>query len=62
MPDGTCYGVGRQALDDLFYLCTMRTRMWQQQPDAQKKRDVKQLLVSRHVVGLQLSLTNNAWD
>jgi hypothetical protein len=45
MPNGSNYSVGPQALINFNSLCSRRTLAWQEQPDAEKKRDAKALLV-----------------
>jgi hypothetical protein len=50
MPNGTHYTVEPRALTDFRYLCASRTRAWQRQPLAEKKRDAKALMVCRLIL------------
>ena len=45
MPNGTNYSVGDHALSNFLDLCASRTRIWQGQTQAEKKRDALALLV-----------------
>ena len=50
MPCGTHYSVEPQALTDFRHLCASRTRAWQRQPLAEKKRDAKALMVCQRIL------------